>query len=94
MRFSEIFAQEFKRNFYVDIDTFPFKIIVDPRTFNIEKIIFETVIDNVVCVYLKGQPDISCSKKGLWFNIIPTRKIELTNRTDIAYERYVGIKRA
>jgi len=26
--------------------------------------------------------------------IIPTRKIELTNGTDIAYERYVGIKRA
>jgi hypothetical protein len=75
MRFSEIFAQEFKRNFYVDIDTFPFKIMIDPRTFNIEKIIFETVIDNVVCVYLKGQPDISCSNKGLWFNITPPSKL-------------------
>ena len=68
MKFSEIFAHEFKQRFNVDVDTFPFKIVVD-NNYKIEKIVFETEIEDVSCVYISGQNYISCSKKGIWFNI-------------------------
>jgi len=71
MRFSEIFAQEFKKNFYVDVDTFPFKIIVD-NNYKIEKIVMETEFQNVSCIYITGQNYISCSYKGIWFTITPS----------------------
>jgi hypothetical protein len=74
MRFSEIFAEEFRENFDVEVNSFPFKIVVTNN--KIDKIVFETEIDEVSCVYTTGDKNISCSKKGLWFKLTPHKKLK------------------
>ena len=55
---------------------FLLKYWLTPEHNKIEKIVFETVIDGVTCVGVTGQNNISCSKKGLWFNITPGNKLK------------------
>lgn len=74
MRFSEIFAEEFKQNFNVDVNSFPFKIVVTNN--KIDKIVFETEIDGVSCIFVTGDNHINYSRRGLWFKLTPPKKLK------------------